>query len=196
MVGGGLAALKELYNVVNDFKISFVGVGENRHTDLTRQSTSGSQQDAAGFHMALTAFGAVTGGVNALIKFPSAESQALSYAEDVMKSTPKSKMPRSVTSIVDKETGQVYNGQSGGLKGQEINPELKKLFPTESLEKWTLENYSECDALNKALNAGASPKNLEMHTLKIEKSTGTTANFPRCSNCEVTTQQIKTTSDK
>ena len=49
-----------------------------------------------------------------------------------------------------------------------INPQLTKLLPKESLEKWNVTNCAECDALNNALNAGADIKNLEMHTLKLD----------------------------
>ena len=69
------------------------------------------------------------------------------------------------------------------------------MLPKESLEKWNVHNCSECDALNKALNNGADVKNLELHTVKIDKKTGQISDFAPCKNCQITTKDVKNTTE-
>lgn len=70
------------------------------------------------------------------------------------------------------------------------------MIPKESLEKWTVTNCAECDALNKAIKNGAKVENLEQHSVKIDAKTGAISDIERCENCKITTKDIKTTSDK
>ncbi len=72
----------------------------------------------------------------------------------------------------------------------EVTDILRKKFPTPSKEPWPVHNYSEIDAYNKALKDGANPKKLEMHTVKIDKKTGTISDYGRCENCRTTTKDI------
>jgi RHS repeat-associated protein len=124
-----------------------------------------------------------------------AKEEAYARAENLINSTPKSKLPRAVTAIVNTKTGQSYYGTSSALGESNINPQLKDMLPEESLEAWKVHNCAECDALNKALNAGSRVEDLEMHTVKIDRTTGKIEDFPRCENCKITTKGIKTTSD-
>lgn len=119
------------------------------------------------------------------------------FASTLISKVPKDELRRAVSAILNKRTGKAYYGKSGILKNlDEVHPDLKKLMPKESLEKWSVTNCSECDALNQALKDGANIKDLEMHTLKIEKKTGTFTDFEKCENCKVTTKDVKTTSGK
>ena len=138
-------------------------------------------------------------GLGTLVRFsPKARNLAYSTAERIIETTTAGKLPRGVTVMVDKETGRVYEGISGALKDRSMaDPKLLELAPEKSLEKWdNVLNCSECDALNKALKDGAKLENLEMHTVKIDKSSKTITDFERCQNCKVTTKDVKTTSDK
>jgi RHS repeat-associated protein len=127
---------------------------------------------------------------------PEAKAFASKFAETIFKNTPKAELPRAITAVLDKTTGRVYYGRSGVLKSiEELEPTLKEMIPKESLEKWIVTNCAECDALNSALKGGAKVEDLEMHTLKIDKKTGTVSDFERCQNCKVTTKNVKTTSD-
>jgi RHS repeat-associated protein len=125
-----------------------------------------------------------------------AKGLAYSYASELFKTTPKGSLPRAVTAIVDLKTGKSFFGTSGSLEEGAINPALKELLPKESLEAWKVHNCAECDALNKALNAGSKLEDLEMHTVKISSTTGKLEDFTRCQNCRITTKDVKTTSDK
>jgi hypothetical protein len=133
-----------------------------------------------------------------LLKFsPRAQAIAVKTAERLMIELPKGQLPRAVSVIVDRKTGRVYEGISGGIKSlDEVHPGLRELLPEKSLEKWPVTNCAECDALNKALHDGAELGNLEMHTMKIDKKTGKATNFEKCNNCKITTKDIKTTSEK
>lgn len=125
---------------------------------------------------------------------PIAPKVARVYASTLIKGVSKSKLPRVISVIVDRKTGKVFTGKSGGLKGKTVNEQLKKLLPKESLKEWSTTNCAECEALNNALNAGAKLENMEMHTLQIDKKTGTYIEVNKCANCEITTKDIKTTS--
>ena len=128
---------------------------------------------------------------------PKARTLVEKYAAKLIASSSKEELPRAVSAIVNRRTGSVYYGKSGVLKSvEDINPDLKKLLPKESLEKWSVTNCAECDALNQALKNGADIKDLEMHTVKIDKKTGVITDFERCENCKITTKDIKTTSDR
>ncbi len=117
---------------------------------------------------------------------------AIYYASVLMESLPKKYWPRSVTAIVDSKTGRVYLGRSGGLKMAEIGEKLKGLLPKSSKEIWPVEQCSECDALNSALNDGAEAKNLKMYTLQLEKKSSSVKPMELCKNCETTTKDVKT----
>ncbi|HTM99775.1 MAG TPA: YwqJ-related putative deaminase, partial [Pedobacter sp.] len=136
-------------------------------------------------------------GLNLLKYSGKARSFAFKFAEEVIANTSKERLPRAITAILDRQTGKVYYGRSGVLKSvEDLNAQLKSLIPKESLEKWSVTNCAECDALNNALNDGAKIKDLEMHTLQVEKKTGKAVDFERCANCKETTKDIKTTSDR
>jgi hypothetical protein len=148
-------------------------------------------------------------GFRATIKASSlAKSYVVKHAKDIIANTSKSKLPRAITAIVDTKTGRVYYGRSGGLVNtMEKNPmlvsEIEKVknqakikVGKETFTDWDVSNCAECDALNQALNDGADIKNLEMHTVKIDKKTGAVTDFERCDNCKLTTKDVKTTSDQ
>jgi hypothetical protein len=139
---------------------------------------------------------AAKGFTNLLKASPKAKNFAVKFAEQLIEQTSKDELPRAVTALVDKTTGKVYYGRSGILKSvEELEPQLKEMVPKQSLEKWSVTNCAECDAINSALKNGAKTENLEMHTVKIDKKTGTISDFERCQNCKVTTKDVKTTSD-
>ena len=116
---------------------------------------------------------------------------------EILNSTPKSAMPRAISAAYDKTTGQVYYGMSGVLNENSVlNPLLTELMPSINREKWPVMNCAECDALNNALNGGAKPENLQIHTIKINKGNGTVEDFNTCANCAVTTKGMEVTSDK
>ncbi|MBO9702125.1 MAG: hypothetical protein J7604_18090 [Sporocytophaga sp.] len=136
-----------------------------------------------------------------------AKFYATKHAKDIIANIAKGKWPRGVTAIVDTKTGKVYYGISGGLKNKNIHKDLlekinevkekaKMKIGKESFEKWDVENCAECDALNNALHDNANIDNLEMHTLKLKKSTMSYEDFERCDNCVLTTEEVKTTSDR
>ena len=123
-------------------------------------------------------------------------AEAKLYAQELLSSLSKGKMPRAITVVRNTKTGQIFLGRSGELIDEEnINQTLVDKMNHGSKEKWPIENCSECGALNKALNAGSEWENLEMHTLRLDKKTSEVSNFPKCENCKVTTKGIKTTSE-
>ncbi|SRX75279.1 RHS repeat-associated core domain-containing protein [Aequorivita antarctica] len=127
-----------------------------------------------------------------------AKTRAYSYAKLLQQTRSIKKTPRSVTAVYDKSTGRVYLGESGKLKsGDNIHPDLKKILPEKSSEKWDVENCSECDALNQAFSDGVKVQNIEIHTVKIDNRTkgGDIIDFPACENCNTTTKDMINTSN-
>lgn len=123
---------------------------------------------------------------------------ATTTAKELIQVLPKKNIPTTVTIIVDEATGKVYPGISGAVKSvEELEPAVRSLLPKESLEKWPVFQCADCDALNAAVKDGARLKDLHMYTVKIHKKEGTIKAMERCSNCKVTTKDIKAThSDK
>lgn len=81
------------------------------------------------------------------------------------------------TVAYDESTGKYYYGQNGGIEQNKTpkNPLLfgsssqDGLLPTTSLNNYALGNCSEVDAINNALNAGASLRNLHITTIHTTK---------------------------
>lgn len=75
--------------------------------------------------------------------------------------------------VVDVSTGEVYYGRNHGIEigHAKKNPILfgdgtsKGLLPNPSLNHYSVGNCAEADAINKALNAGASLANLQVMTI-------------------------------
>jgi hypothetical protein len=126
-----------------------------------------------------------------------ASVQAYAKAAQILSTSPKSALPRAVSAVYDKLTGQTYYGSSGALSESTIlHPDLKMRLPSETLEAWKIFNCSECEALNNAFNGGAKAENIQVHTVKINKGAGTFEDFNTCANCKVTTKGMEVTSDK
>lgn len=122
----------------------------------------------------------------------SAKEESYNFAKELLETLSKRKIPRSTTVIIDQKTGKIYKGVSNGVKNaDEVVESLSKKLPATSKEPWDVINCSEVDAYNKALKDGANPRNLEMHTVKIDKKTGSISDFERCKNCKVTTKDIR-----
>ncbi len=98
--------------------------------------------------------------------------------------------PRATSVAVDTKTGKVYHGDSGA-PDQIINPTLQQRMPNPSLERWPVDNCAEFQAANAALKDGARMENLVIHTVKVRDGLA----FPRCQNCQVTTNGATVTSD-
>lgn len=79
--------------------------------------------------------------------------------------------------VVDISTGKVYYGRNHGIELDHAkkNPTLfgdgtsKGLLPNPSLNHYSVGNCAEADAINKALNAGASLANLQLMTIHTTK---------------------------
>ena len=79
--------------------------------------------------------------------------------------------------VYDESTGNYYYGRNGGYheKGYIKNPILygnsthEGLLPAKSLNKYSVGNCAEVDAINHALNAGASIENLHITTIHTTK---------------------------
>lgn len=79
--------------------------------------------------------------------------------------------------VVDVSTGAVYYGRNHGIERDHAkkNPVLfgdgtsKGLLPNPSLNHYSVGNCAEADAINKALNAGASLSNLQVMTIHTTK---------------------------
>jgi len=136
-------------------------------------------------------------------------SRATKYAELLLDSPyarSNTKMPSSVSAVYDRVTGKIYLGESGGLKGVGITPELEAILPKASKTVWPVENCGECHALNNAFIDGAKLQNLEIHSVKITKplknakgeilEQGSAKTHAPCDNCNVTTKDIRNTSKK
>jgi hypothetical protein len=101
------------------------------------------------------------------------------------------KMPTAAAAAVDTRSNKVYYGRSGKPLPQQTAPLLESRKPKESLEPWRVENCAEFKAVNQALLDGAQIQNLEVHT--VRNSNGLA--FPRCRNCQITTDGTTVTSD-
>lgn len=121
--------------------------------------------------------------------FPSAQQLVETQRQTLLQQP--GKKPTAVSVALDRLTGKSYPGTSGRPYPETIAPELANKMPSESLEKWPVENCAEFKATNNALLDGAKPENLEVHTVV----TKTGEAFPRCDNCKLTTDGILTTSD-
>lgn len=120
-----------------------------------------------------------------------AKTEAYKYAENLLETLSKKKMPRAVAIIVDKKTGNMYRGVSGAIDdiGQ-LDKKVLDNLPSPSREKWPVENCAEVDAYNQAIKAGVDPKNMEMHTVKIDARTRRVTDYGRCENCKITTKDV------
>jgi RHS repeat-associated protein len=128
-----------------------------------------------------------------------AKEAVYNYAKEVVAERSVKNTPRSLSVAYDKVTGKYYYGESKGLTpGQKLTPELERILPASSKEIWSVENCSECNALNNAFLDGAQAKNLEIHTVKIDKPSkgGAVQDFPPCDNCKITIKDIKSTTKK
>ena len=91
---------------------------------------------------------------------------------------------------VDEETGEMYFGRNGGINrnGEGIHPELKSVLPEKPLNGYpTPWNCAESDAINRALHAGASLKNIHIYTIStaIRGSGNSKYGYAKksCENC-------------
>ena len=131
---------------------------------------------------------AKTGG--ALKGVGTARLAAEDYATKLRGTLSKSKIPRAASAAVDTATGDVYYGTSGTIAAA-IHPDLTARIPSQSLEHWRVENCAEFNAVNNALYGGAKIEAIELHTV----ITKTGLPFPRCQNCQITTNGTHVTSD-
>lgn len=119
------------------------------------------------------------------------KKQVIEWAEDVVSrmgnNVSKRKREKFNTACVafDETTGELYFGRNGGIDKFEtkLHPIIKKLLPTENYAKLpTTWNCAETDAINNALNAGASLESLHIYTIStLPKSFG--ADKAACKNC-------------
>ncbi len=90
----------------------------------------------------------------------------------------------------DESTGKYYYGQNGGISqnNTERNPVLfgdsahPGILPQTSFNNYAVGNCAEVDAINNALNAGASLRNLHISTIHATKE-NMGKNKPACENC-------------
>lgn len=118
-------------------------------------------------------------------------------AKKILNAPSKRKTPRTVTTIVDEDTGKIYTGTNQARKVEDLNSEVQKLLPNKSKEPWSCTNCSEVGAVNNAANDGAKVgKNLKAITNQVDKKTNTFRPIETCKNCKETTRNIDVLSDK
>ena len=94
------------------------------------------------------------------------------------------------TVVYDESTGKYYYGMNRGIKlgNESKNPILfgdsthKGILPQKSLNNYEVGNCAEVHAINRALNAGASLKNLHITTVHTTQSSMGKAKTA-CENC-------------
>ena len=120
-----------------------------------------------------------------------AQTAAQLRASELRNSLSRRRTPTATSAVVDVSTGKTYYGNSGRPHPEQIHPLLRERMPNPSLESWPVHNCAEFKAINNALRDGARITNLEVHTVR----TITGEAFPRCANCQITTQGATITSD-
>lgn len=89
--------------------------------------------------------------------------------------------------VVDAKTGKKYYGRNRGIEenGTKKNKALfseSGILPKTSLNKYSVGNCAEVDAVNNALNAGAKLEDLQLMTIHVTKSSFGDLK-PACKNC-------------
>ena len=98
----------------------------------------------------------------------------------------KVRLPTTVAAVIDRKTGKIFYGESG-LINTVVHPELKKVIPKTSVEKWSTTNCAEVNALNKAFKARPSAK---MEDFEVAAATTVTEKRKKpCGNCSVTVER-------
>lgn len=95
--------------------------------------------------------------------------------------------------VVDTSTGRVFYGRNHGIEGDgaKKNPLLfgdstrEGILPKKTLNSYPVGNCAEVDAVNAALNAGASLSSLQLMTIHVTKNSFGKLK-PACENCTVT----------
>lgn len=115
-----------------------------------------------------------------------------SWAKEKMNSLDKEAKKKFNTACIvyDESTGRCYYGINGGYKedGYENNPILfgddthPGILPKSPLNKFPVGNCAEVDAVNQALNDGASLSNLHLTTIHTTKKKFGEYK-PSCANC-------------
>lgn len=119
------------------------------------------------------------------------KKQVIEWAQDVVsrmgKNVSNRKREKFNTACVafDETTGELYFGRNGGIDkfNTELHPTIKSILPPENFAKLpTTWNCAETDAINTALHAGASLRNLHIYTINASaKRFG--ADKSSCQNC-------------
>lgn len=89
------------------------------------------------------------------------------------------------SAALDIRTGLIYFGDSGVLSDN-INSLLVKQMPQKSMTRWPIANCAEFNAVNNALNSGASMNNLIVTTVRVK----TLAMERMCDNCIISLKGI------
>lgn len=114
----------------------------------------------------------------------------------IMLTTSNNKMPKKVTTIIDKNTGKTYVGTNGKRDINTIEKSIRDKLPDASKEKWPCTQCAEVDALNKAASDGAKiGDNLDVYTNEINKKARTYGPVETCANCKETTKGTNVISD-
>ena len=105
--------------------------------------------------------------------------------------------PYVISAVTDTKTGRTFFGENRAIKSlDDVNPILREKLPIATLEKWSTYNCAECDAFNKALNAGAKWENLgDLHTKRFDTKTKSYIDMERCDNCKTTFKDKSPTSE-
>lgn len=119
------------------------------------------------------------------------KNQVIAWALDVIQrmgaNVSKRKREKFNTACVafDETTGQLYFGRNGGVDrfGPDLHPDIKNILPPENYAGFpTTWNCAETDAINIALHAGASLKNLHIYTISTS-SRNFGSDKSSCANC-------------
>ncbi len=138
-----------------------------------------------------------TEGINPAVQ----KTKALNYASSIHQNGTKAEKNRinTVSVVFDEQTGKYYYGMNGGIAlhnspknailfGDETH---KGLLPKTSLNNFPVGHCAEIDAVNKALNDGASLSNLHITTISAtKKNINGNKSISKCA-CENCTTALK-----